>query len=289
MEALVLALLMLAAVLLSSVIDQLVPKVSSPLIQIGLGLLIALFAPSQINITLDPDLFLVLFIAPLLFDEAKNVDKGALWKNRRPVLSLAIGLVVVTALIIGFAVEDGSSPPSACSPPSRSCARPHRCRCRRRKGTDIAPRDKSILEVAHQRRLEASWRSVRPCGGQHVLAAERLARLRREPSPSAWRWGFGQLPRAARALVGPRTRRSRAVRGVHAVHRVPRGQPAGHEASSPWWRRAAIISPRTIGPSISRMNIVSSSVWRVLSFALNGIVACSWAQLPKAMQEPGTT
>ena len=105
MEALVLALLMLAAVLLSSVIDQLVPKVSSPLIQIGLGLLIALFAPSQINITLDPDLFLVLFIAPLLFDEAKNVDKGALWKNRRPVLSLAIGLVVVTALIIGFAVE----------------------------------------------------------------------------------------------------------------------------------------------------------------------------------------
>ena len=80
MEALVLALLLLAAVLVSSVIDQLVPKISSPLIQIGLGLLIALLAPAQINITLDPELFLVLFIAPLLFDEAKNVDKGALWK-----------------------------------------------------------------------------------------------------------------------------------------------------------------------------------------------------------------
>ncbi len=48
-EALVLALLMLAAVLRLSVIDQLVPKMSSPLIQIGLGLLIALFAPSQIR------------------------------------------------------------------------------------------------------------------------------------------------------------------------------------------------------------------------------------------------
>ncbi len=149
MEALVLALLMLAAVLLSSVIDQLVPKVSSPLIQIGLGLLIALFAPSQINITLDPDLFLVLFIAPLLFDEAKNVDKGALWKNRRPVLSLAIGLVVVTALIIGFAVEwlepsiglfaafalgAALGPTDAVAVASLS------------KETDIAPRDKSILE-----------------------------------------------------------------------------------------------------------------------------------------------
>ena len=41
MELLELSLLMLAAVLLSSVIDQLVPKVSSPLIQIGLGLAIA--------------------------------------------------------------------------------------------------------------------------------------------------------------------------------------------------------------------------------------------------------
>ena len=41
MELLELSLLMLATVLLSSVIDQLVPKVSSPLIQIGLGLAIA--------------------------------------------------------------------------------------------------------------------------------------------------------------------------------------------------------------------------------------------------------
>lgn len=105
MAMLVLALLLLAAVLVSSVIDQLVPKVSSPLIQIGLGLVIALFAPSQIRIGLDPDLFLVLFIAPLLYDEAKSVDKAALWRNRRPVLSLAIGLVVVTALVLGFAVH----------------------------------------------------------------------------------------------------------------------------------------------------------------------------------------
>ena len=50
MELLEFSLLMLAAVLLSSVIDQLVPKVSSPLIQIGLGLLIALVMGTQISI-----------------------------------------------------------------------------------------------------------------------------------------------------------------------------------------------------------------------------------------------
>ena len=59
MELLELSLLMLAAVLLSSVIDQLVPKVSSPLIQIGLGLAIAVVMGTQINIDLDPNLFLV--------------------------------------------------------------------------------------------------------------------------------------------------------------------------------------------------------------------------------------
>ena len=79
MELLEFSLLMLAAVLLSSVIDQLVPKVSSPLIQIGLGLLIALVMGTQISIAFDPNLFLVLVIAPLLYDEAKNLDKKALW------------------------------------------------------------------------------------------------------------------------------------------------------------------------------------------------------------------
>ena len=105
MELLELSLLMLATVLLSSVIDQLVPKVSSPLIQIGLGLAIAVVMGTQINIDLDPNLFLVLLIAPLLYDEAKNLNKQALWENKRPVLSLAVGLVIASALIVGFAVK----------------------------------------------------------------------------------------------------------------------------------------------------------------------------------------
>ena len=45
-----------------------------------------------------------------------------------------------------------------------------------------------------------------------------------------------------------------------------------------------VISPHAIGPSISRMNIVSSSVWRVLTFALNGFVfVLLGTQLPQAM------
>ena len=95
METFLLILLMLAAVLASSVIDQLVPKVSSPLIQIGLGLAIAVVAGRQIDLLFDEsELFLVLFIAPLLFHEAKEAKKTELWRNRRSILSLAIGLVL---------------------------------------------------------------------------------------------------------------------------------------------------------------------------------------------------
>lgn len=46
-----------------------------------------------------------------------------------------------------------------------------------------------------------------------------------------------------------------------------------------------VISPRTAGPSVSRLNIVSTSVWRVISFTLNGIVfVLLGTQLPRAMQ-----
>lgn len=106
METFLLILLMLAAVLASSVIDQLVPKVSSPLIQIGLGLAIAVVAGRQIDLLFDEsELFLVLFIAPLLFHEAKKAKKTELWRNRRSILSLAIGLVLAIIVAVGFFVN----------------------------------------------------------------------------------------------------------------------------------------------------------------------------------------
>ena len=91
------------AVLASAVVHQVVSRVSMPLVQIGLGAAIALLGGvSMYHFQADSELFLVLFIAPLLFQEARGVDKVALWSNRRPVASLAIGLVVAVALIVGF-------------------------------------------------------------------------------------------------------------------------------------------------------------------------------------------
>ncbi|HIW75044.1 MULTISPECIES: cation:proton antiporter [Gordonibacter] len=299
MEALVLALLLLAAVLVSSVIDQLVPKISSPLIQIGLGLLIALLAPAQINITLDPELFLVLFIAPLLFDEAKNVDKGALWKNRWPVVSLAIGLVIVTALIIGVVVNKlepsielaAAIALGAALGPTDAVAVASLSR-----DTDIGARNKSILEgeslindasgiVIFQFAIAAAAGTafsladaaadfaVSFFGG--ILVGLLLSWVGKAFVQRVRSWGlenttFHVLFEVFTPFIVFLVADALGTSGILAV--VAAGL-------------VNIISPRAIGPSISRMNIVSSSVWRVLAFALNGVVfVLLGTQLPKAMQ-----
>ena len=105
METFELILMVLAAILVSSVLDRLIPRVSAPLIQIGLGFVIAYFAVSAIPFSLNPDFFLFLFIAPLLFHDAKEADRAALWKYRKKILSLSIGLVFAIMVVIGFVLN----------------------------------------------------------------------------------------------------------------------------------------------------------------------------------------
>ncbi|MFR4802477.1 MAG: hypothetical protein ACLT98_03565 [Eggerthellaceae bacterium] len=75
------------AVIVSALINQVVHGVSTPLIQIAIGVAISFFGFTASNFSLDPELFLVLFIAPLLYDEARQVDKVALWSNRTVILA----------------------------------------------------------------------------------------------------------------------------------------------------------------------------------------------------------
>ena len=103
MELLELILLLLAAVLVSTVVDQLLPRVSLPLVQIGIGAFVALVLGHSVMI--DSELFLVLLIAPLLFDESRNANKAALWENKGSIVSLAVGLVLVLVLAVGFALH----------------------------------------------------------------------------------------------------------------------------------------------------------------------------------------
>lgn len=104
MEIFLYVLALLVAIFISNLLNRFVPFVSVPLIQIGLGVLIAIM-PITFNLQLNPELFLVMFIAPLLFNDGRQTDKAALWGMRMPILVLALGLVFATVVVIGYFVH----------------------------------------------------------------------------------------------------------------------------------------------------------------------------------------
>ncbi len=97
-------LIVLTCVAASSVIDKFV-NVSIPVIQVVIGLLVALVLPSVQEIHLESELFMLLFIAPLLFNETRETNIRALILNLNSILSLAIALVVVSVLSVGYALH----------------------------------------------------------------------------------------------------------------------------------------------------------------------------------------
>lgn len=301
MEALTLSLLMLAAVLASSLIEQIIPRVSLPLVQIALGLLIALAAHGDVRVTLDPDLFLVLFIAPLLYDEAKHADKVALWRERKPVLSLAIGLVVATALVIGFSVNAivpsiplaaafalgaALGPTDAVAVSSLS------------KTVDIPERQASMLKGELLLNDASGIVSF-----QFALGAVVTGTFSLMDASADFLVEFlgGLLFGVVLGLLGNwvvKTARSIGVENTnfHVLFEVLIPfliylvSSACHVSGVIAVVVAGLInvtSPKgVIGPTVSRMNIVSGSVWHVLSYALNGIVfVMLGTQLPSAMEQ----
>src|ERR1700730_13888214 len=100
MDAVRMVLVLLLAVVVSRVLARLSPiELPLPLLQIGIGA--ALSFVIGFNVRLDPDVFLLLFIAPLLFLDGWRIPKGAFFNNWRPILTLAFGLVVFTVVCLG--------------------------------------------------------------------------------------------------------------------------------------------------------------------------------------------
>lgn len=92
--------LLVALVLISNILSHYLTFIPVSLIQVALGLVVALFW--HIEIDLDTDWFLLLFIAPLLFNDGRRFPKRELWKLRGPIFANAIGLVFVTTIVGGY-------------------------------------------------------------------------------------------------------------------------------------------------------------------------------------------
>lgn len=97
-------LIMLAAVLLSNLINRFVPALSVPLVQIVLGVIISLipFGAFGFEFELESELFFVLFIAPLIFRNSYTADKKTMWDMKKPIAGAAVVLVFGTVIAVGF-------------------------------------------------------------------------------------------------------------------------------------------------------------------------------------------
>ncbi|MFL1525896.1 Na+/H+ antiporter [Pseudomonas sp. O230] len=97
----VLILLMLVSV--SRLLGRVIP-LPLPLVQIGAGALLA-WPTLGLHVALDPELFLFLFLPPLLFSDGWRMPKREFWRLRGPILTLAVGLVLFTVVGAGYFIH----------------------------------------------------------------------------------------------------------------------------------------------------------------------------------------
>jgi len=97
-------LILLAAVLLSNLISHFLPSLSVPIVQIILGVAITLipFGAFGVEFDLEPELFFVLFLSPLVFHSTMTADKKTMQQMISPILLAAVVLVFITIAVAGY-------------------------------------------------------------------------------------------------------------------------------------------------------------------------------------------
>ncbi len=104
MEIFFTILIMTLVVSLSGVVTRVLPfQVPLPLMQIAIGALLA-WPTFGLHVEFDPELFLVLFIPPLLFADGWKTPTREFIEHGREILGPALALVVVTVVGIGFLI-----------------------------------------------------------------------------------------------------------------------------------------------------------------------------------------
>ncbi|MEF4330767.1 Na+/H+ antiporter [Escherichia coli] len=105
MEILLTILILTLVVSLTSVLTRLSSvQIPLPLIQIAAGAVLAqpIFG---LHVEFNPELFLLLFIPPLLFAESSKIQPKELIKHSREIISLALVLVLITIFGVGYVIH----------------------------------------------------------------------------------------------------------------------------------------------------------------------------------------
>ena len=104
MDTITSVLIILLAVVVSGFLTRALPiGVPRPLVQIAIGGLLGTLA--DLRMTLDPEVFFLLFLPPLLFLDGWRIPRDELMRDAKPILEMAMGLVLFTVIGIGFFIH----------------------------------------------------------------------------------------------------------------------------------------------------------------------------------------
>ncbi|RKR07599.1 CPA1 family monovalent cation:H+ antiporter [Kushneria sinocarnis] len=101
MSIILLVLLLLLVAAGTGLAARFLPWLPLPLLQIAMGAALAM-PGTGFDVALKPDIFMLLFVPPLLFADAWRFPQRELLSLRRPIIALALGLVLFTVAGIGW-------------------------------------------------------------------------------------------------------------------------------------------------------------------------------------------
>jgi CPA1 family monovalent cation:H+ antiporter len=104
MDLLLTIFLLLACLLLSNIISHYIPSIPVALTQIALGIILS-FVFKNISFEVEQEWFLLLFVAPLLYNDGRYFPQEELWKMKWSILGNSLILVLITTILGGYFIH----------------------------------------------------------------------------------------------------------------------------------------------------------------------------------------
>ena len=104
MEILITISVFITLVIIGSFLNKYIPKIPAALFQIILGFLVSYLA-IPLHFEFESEAFMALIIAPLLFTDAYKASRSELWLYKKPIVYMAVGLVITTVVLVGYFIN----------------------------------------------------------------------------------------------------------------------------------------------------------------------------------------
>ena len=104
MEILITISVFITLVIIGSFLNKYIPRIPAALFQIILGFLVSYLA-IPLHFEFESEAFMAIIIAPLLFTDAYKASRSELWLYKKPIVYMAVGLVITTVVVVGYFIN----------------------------------------------------------------------------------------------------------------------------------------------------------------------------------------